>query len=340
MNPKFRLRFPTSEVVYWAARYAYADDSEVEEIGSEAGRRGWYTRDQFLTVTRWKTKRSRSRCERNDEPTIVELTRLALSTPDERQRIESLTQLHGVQFPTASVLLHLAHRDRYPIIDYRALWSLGIETSPASYSFGFWWAYTEVCRSLADAADVPMRTLDRALWQYSKERQVPGSGGQVRLAGAVQRLEVQSRQAMRQSPAARETLEAPPTLPRTMEEKRMSRSRRCPYRADIHARLIETAAGGGTITYSELVRNRRMVGSFLYRIAKEEEVAGRPPLTALVVHKVGGKPGPGFLEAAKWVGFWRSGETEDQVWRRAVAEVHEYWRPKLTDDLDVPTTRA
>lgn len=76
-----------------------------------------------------------------------------------------------------------------------------------------------------------------------------------------------------------------------------------------------------------------MVGSHLYRIAKEEQVAGRPPLTAVVVHKADGKPGPGFLEAAKWVGFWRPGETEDQVCRRALADVYEYWRPKLADDL-------
>ena len=110
--------------------------------------------------------------------------------------------------------------------------------------------------------------------------------------------------------------------------------RRYPYRADIHARLIETAVNGGTISYSGLGTSRRMVGSYLYRIAKEEEAAGRPPLTALVVHKVDGKPGPGFLEAAKWVDFWRAGKTEDQVWRRAVEAVHEYWRPKLSDDVE------
>jgi hypothetical protein len=72
--------------------------------------------------------------------------------------------------PTASVLLHLA-RQTYPIIDYRALWSLGIDPPPAYYSFEFWWKYTRACRSLADEAGVSMRTLDRALWQYSKELQ-------------------------------------------------------------------------------------------------------------------------------------------------------------------------
>ena len=88
-----------------------------------------------------------------------------------RLRIGVLTLLDGVQMPTASVLLHLAHRDPYPIIDYRALWSLGVDAPPTPYSFAFWEAYTRACRSLARAANVSMRTLDRALWQYSKERQ-------------------------------------------------------------------------------------------------------------------------------------------------------------------------
>jgi predicted RNase H-like nuclease len=171
--PEFRPRFPLSEVLYWASRYAYADDAEVEAIGDHARERGGFTRDEFLTVARWKSPRSRKRCEQNDASAVKDITQRALSIPDERQRIEALIQLHGVDYPTASVLLHLAHRDPYPIIDYRALWSLGVERPPATYSFAFWWAYTQACRSLAKDAGVRMRTFDRALWQFSKEHQPP-----------------------------------------------------------------------------------------------------------------------------------------------------------------------
>ena len=328
---QFRLRFRVSEVMYWTARYAYADDAEVEAIGAAAGERGWYARDEFLTVARWKSPRSRRRCEENEEPHVRAVTQRALSTADERQRIEGLTQLHGVGFPTASVLLHLAHRDPYPIIDFRALWSLGVESPPTAYTFAYWWAYTQACRTLAKEAGVRMRTLDRAMWQFSKERQPPASRSLAPQAGEPGRatrgrlpVEAASRAAASPHGTPRQSAEAPP----------MPGSRRYPYRPDIHARLIETAINGGTISYSGLGTSRRMVGSYLYRIAKEEQAAGRPPLTALVVHKADGKPGPGFLEAAKWVGFWWEGETEDEVWRRAVAAVHEYWRPKLTDDLE------
>jgi hypothetical protein len=39
MPTKFRLRFPISEVMLWAARYSYADDAEVEAIGRAAAAR-------------------------------------------------------------------------------------------------------------------------------------------------------------------------------------------------------------------------------------------------------------------------------------------------------------
>jgi len=78
--------------------------------------------------------------------------------------------LSGVGWPMASVILHWCHADPYPILDFRALWSLGLDPLPP-YDFDLWRAYTGHCRGLA-AAGVTMRDLDRALWQYSKEKQV------------------------------------------------------------------------------------------------------------------------------------------------------------------------
>lgn len=71
----------------------------------------------------------------------------------------------------ASVLLHFFHTDPYPIIDYRALWSLSLEQTYSYYTFGAWWRYVEACRRFSREAGVDMRTLDRALWQFSNENQ-------------------------------------------------------------------------------------------------------------------------------------------------------------------------
>jgi hypothetical protein len=61
-------------------------------------------------------------------------------------------------------------RGRYPILDVRALWSAGLDATP-SYGFDFWMEYTEFLRGVATHAGVSMRTLDKALWQYSKVKQ-------------------------------------------------------------------------------------------------------------------------------------------------------------------------
>jgi hypothetical protein len=49
--------------------------------------------------------------------------------------------LHGVNWPMASVMLHFAGREPYPVLDFRALWSLNVP-KPSFYTFDLWWAYT------------------------------------------------------------------------------------------------------------------------------------------------------------------------------------------------------
>ena len=102
--PEFTLRLPIAKVPHWADRYDYEDDTEVIAAGESARERGWYTRDEFLTITDWKTNRSQTRVRRNTAAAIEDATKLALATADERLRIGVLTLLQGVEMPAASVL--------------------------------------------------------------------------------------------------------------------------------------------------------------------------------------------------------------------------------------------
>lgn len=168
---KFRLRISENELARWAGRYSYPGESEIESGVAPAARtRGHLTYDEFLRLCKWKTPRSQSRCAANDPDLVQEVTRLALSTGHEELKIGALLLLKGVSWPTASVILHFCDHDKYPILDYRALWSLSI-TPPSQYTFPFWWAYTNFMRQLQERTGLTMRVLDRALWQYSKERQ-------------------------------------------------------------------------------------------------------------------------------------------------------------------------
>lgn len=169
MNP--RLRFPETEFSFFAARYQYSrQEPTVLGLRETIIKRGCMTKDDLKIVAQWKAPRSAGHVEENTEDYVKEITSFALAAKTERARIEVLTNLNGVRWPTASVILHFFHTDAYPIMDFRALWSISLDV-PTQYSFGFWWPYVEYCRTLSQKNGLDMRTLDRALWQYSKENQ-------------------------------------------------------------------------------------------------------------------------------------------------------------------------
>ncbi|MGE0756075.1 MAG: hypothetical protein AB7O38_03605 [Pirellulaceae bacterium] len=164
-----KLRFPESEIKAIAERYSYGlDDVELMKLKPLVQRCGYLDKEQLLEVAKWKSTRSAGHVEENEADFIKEVTSWAFKTRNERARVESLTILDGVGWPTATVILHFFHRDPYPILDYRALSSLGLN-EPNQYSFSFWWTYVLYCRELANRSGVDMRTLDKALWQFSKE---------------------------------------------------------------------------------------------------------------------------------------------------------------------------
>ena len=167
----FILRFDNNLISELARRYPVEHDSQVEgELAPRVRARGHLTKAELVELCRWKTPRTGPRVEENGEDFVRAVTSTALSTDDEQLRIEVLTLLRGVGWPTASVLLHFAHTDPYPVLDSRALWSLSVEV-PDQYDYGFWSNYTRCCRQLAKVVGVSMRLLDRALWQYSNENQ-------------------------------------------------------------------------------------------------------------------------------------------------------------------------
>jgi len=167
--PNFTLQFPASEIDALARRFGYADDSRLLAAGAAATARGYYTREEFIAVCAWKTARSRSKVAANTAGVVGDATRRALTAADEGTRINALLDLEGVGVPTASTLLYFAFPDDYPILDVRALESLGVKPR-SQYPVSFWLAYLHACRELARRSGVSIRTLDKALWQHSKER--------------------------------------------------------------------------------------------------------------------------------------------------------------------------
>ena len=78
-----------------------------------------------------------------------------------------LTLLNGVRAPTATALLAVALPNQHTILDFRgteALKRLGEWDGTGGYI-----AYLDVCRSMAARLDIDLRTLDQALWRWSKD---------------------------------------------------------------------------------------------------------------------------------------------------------------------------
>jgi hypothetical protein len=96
--------------------------------------------------------------------------------------------------------------------------------------------------------------------------------------------------------------------------------------AEVHARIIKAAKEGRTVFYSDLETSRGHIGRYLFNISNIEAERGHPPLTSIVVSKTTGRPGDGFLPAMIEVGYAHRGESLDVVWKRAVSDVHAFWR--------------
>jgi len=174
---RYKLHFPNQSATFqhWANEYVSAQSAAKQQeekkaiaFGKQAAQRGYYTRSAFLHVCGWKSRRPDRFHRSNKTRFIRDVTAIALSTNSERLRIEILTILEGVKWPTASALLHLAFSNQYPIMDVNALWSLSIPVprEPQKYTFPYWWRYVQICRSLAAKHNLQMRTVDRALFQF------------------------------------------------------------------------------------------------------------------------------------------------------------------------------
>jgi len=159
-------------IEYYSERYQYKEMCTVEKIQQWFVGHRYLNRENFLKLALWKSSRPKKHYENtiNSDERIKKITSLAIDSDDEYFKIMVLQLLPGVSWPVASTILHFAEPDKYIIMDFRTIWSLGLD-QPQQYTFEFWETYLKQTRSIANDYGVGLRTLDKALWQYSKENQ-------------------------------------------------------------------------------------------------------------------------------------------------------------------------
>jgi hypothetical protein len=141
-------------------------EADLIERMPKALAQGFLTLDDLTAVTKWKWKGSRptNLANLNTREEIEEITRFAFKSSSERVRIMSLRILNGVDWPMASVILHFAYGDRYPILDRRAMKTVRGTAKTSYYNFNLWNKYCRICVQKICEYKISMRELDKALW--------------------------------------------------------------------------------------------------------------------------------------------------------------------------------
>jgi hypothetical protein len=169
LKTDFRLQFRPRDISMLAKRYGPEQGDDAAIAAGRRIRSGGYERSNIEAIFKWKTRgRGISHLLRNSDDEIADALGLALSAKTARAAVAVLLGLRGVAVPVASAILTAVDPERYTVIDFRALQALGSESTDRSVNF--YLDYLAECRQLATANRVPLRVLDRALWQWSKEQ--------------------------------------------------------------------------------------------------------------------------------------------------------------------------
>lgn len=178
----FQLQPAESELQQLADEYWQESgerDRELEKAAFEAGeaiRNGDYTLANLEPIVRWKSERLVQYLIGNSNDKIRGVLAVAASPETSTDRaVRALLELHGVDLPTASAILAAIFPERYTVLDFRTLEALG----HARHDVHFYEEYVAFCKRLAESnvvkpqdelpAPTPLRTLDRALWEWSRK---------------------------------------------------------------------------------------------------------------------------------------------------------------------------
>jgi len=140
-----------------------------DEMKSLLKSQRYLTRENLITIGDWKAPRARRHYSsiQNCNDRVKQISQFSFSTRDGKAKIESLDSLVGVEYPIASTILHFAFPHKYPIMDFRVIWSLGLK-QPSTYKFDFWKGYCKKIQAISKKYRLPMRTVDKALWKYDE----------------------------------------------------------------------------------------------------------------------------------------------------------------------------
>ena len=185
MTSEYEFQFPFTtrkEIIDWADFYTNDQSQKIQsqeqavidiekEVRSPERNKtpgGYLCQSELLKMARWKHYTLPSKIDKNPPGHIEKTTAEAFCFDDDWKKLETLKKINGVRESVGSVILHFYDKADYPILDKFALCSVGIDYRKVYYDEKFWRKYVKFSCAEAERYQVSMRTLDRALWKYSK----------------------------------------------------------------------------------------------------------------------------------------------------------------------------
>jgi hypothetical protein len=179
----FQLQPAEAELQQLADEYwqkAGEKEHELEKAAFEAGEaisKGEYSLANLEAIVRWKSERTVHYLIANSNEKIKRVLAVAASPQSSTEAaVKALLELHGVDITVASAILAAIFPERYTVLDFRTLEALG----HAPHDVRFYEEYLAFCKRLADSnivkpqgdlpAPTPLRTIDRALWEWSRSQ--------------------------------------------------------------------------------------------------------------------------------------------------------------------------
>ena len=158
----------TENLEYYIEQYEL--EKQIFRLGEVVNKRGWLEKSEFLTICLWKSRRPKRLYNLNTEKEIVSKSKLTFKEKDELKKIKILTELKGVQIPTASAILSVVNPDIYPIIDVRCIQSLtdlGM-IKWKTITENTWIEYLKIIRNLSKENNKTAREIEKGLFAYNR----------------------------------------------------------------------------------------------------------------------------------------------------------------------------
>ncbi len=151
---------------------------ELFKLSDTIKKQGFLRKDEIIKILKWKSPRPLRFYNENNEEDVIRITKLAFEQIDDRLKIQKLTSLKGVNYPTASAILMFYDKINYPVLDIRVWKQLYknnmVDENPGGQSFSLdqWIKYLEIIRGLAKKHQLSSRQIEKRLFDYDKENQV------------------------------------------------------------------------------------------------------------------------------------------------------------------------